>query len=132
MPFGLVENLMTCVMGLIAAAMRRRNVKIKRSEEKRMTVVTPATCEAFGIHNVNEAELARRGVGQSSLVARNVRINGRRTSMRLEPEFWGALRDVARREGRTVADICSQAAQDCPGSVTSAVRVYVLRRLMGN
>ncbi len=97
-----------------------------------MTVVTLATRDTFEIHNVSDAELARRVIGQSSLVAKNVRINGRRTSMRLEPEFWGALREVARREGRSVADVCSQAAQDCPGSVTSAVRVYVLRTLTGN
>lgn len=96
-----------------------------------MTVATRATRDAFEMHNVSDAELARRVIGQSSLVAKNVRINGRRTSMRLEPEFWGALREVARREGRSVAEICSRAAQDCPGSVTSAVRVYVLRTLMG-
>jgi predicted DNA-binding ribbon-helix-helix protein len=70
-----------------------------------------------------------RTTGQTSLIARNVRIHGHRTSMRLEPEFWMALREVARREGRTIADVCSRAAQDCPGSVTSAVRVYVLKAL---
>ncbi len=97
-----------------------------------MNFDTRTTPDMLGVHNVSGVTLVRRGIGQSSLVAKNVRINGHRTSMRLEPEFWEALRDVARREGRTITDICSQAAQDCPGSVTSAVRVYVLRKLREN
>lgn len=70
------------------------------------------------------------GEGRTSLIARNVRINGRRTSMRLEPEFWSALAAVAKLEGSSVAQVCTSAAQHCPGTATSAVRVYVLRKMM--
>jgi len=81
------------------------------------------------MNNVSNATLPQRLIGQTSLIPKNVRINGERTSMRLEPEFWSALHQVARMEGRSMADICSQAARDCPGSVTSAVRVYILKKL---
>src|SRR5947209_14002936 len=41
----------------------------------------------------------------SSLVARNVRVDGRRTSVRLEAEMWAALRHVASRELKAVDDL---------------------------
>ena len=43
---------------------------------------------------------------QSSLVSRNITIFGRRTSVRLEPEMWVALNDIANRERCSVHDIC--------------------------
>jgi len=38
---------------------------------------------------------------EGRLVTRNVMINGRRTSVRLEPAMWEALGDIARREAVT-------------------------------
>lgn len=55
-------------------------------------------------------------------------IGGRRTSMRLEPQMWDALADIARWEGATAAELIEAAvASAAPGqSNTSAVRSYVL------
>lgn len=92
---------------------------------------TQASSDTIEMHNVNNAYLAQRSIGQSSLVAKNVRIDGRRTSMRLEPEYWDVLRAIARHEGRSVGEICSRAARNCVGSVTSSVRVYILKRIIG-
>jgi predicted DNA-binding ribbon-helix-helix protein len=43
----------------------------------------------------------------STLVSKNVTILGRRTSVRLEPEMWNALKDISRREGCSMHEICS-------------------------
>ena len=38
----------------------------------------------------------------------NVTINGRRTTMRLEPSIWDALHEISRREGMPVNDLCAR------------------------
>jgi len=63
----------------------------------------------------------------SKLKSKNVTVNGRRTSMRLETEMWAALDHIARREKTTVNQICSRAERyQGAASLTSAVRVFVL------
>lgn len=63
----------------------------------------------------------------SRLVNRNIIALRGRTSMRLEPELWDALNEVALREGRTLGDIVKRIEQrGHPGGRTSAVRVFVL------
>ena len=64
----------------------------------------------------------------SSLVSRNLVINGRRTSARLEPDMWSALFDIVRREGRSAHDICGLIDQAKPAdcSLTAAIRVFVM------
>ncbi|MGI4976341.1 MAG: ribbon-helix-helix domain-containing protein, partial [Janthinobacterium lividum] len=37
-------------------------------------------------------------MGESRLVNRNINATAGRTSMRLEPEFWDALREICQRE----------------------------------
>ena len=69
------------------------------------------------------------GVGcRSSLVSRNVTVLGRRTSIRLEPEMWDALGDIAKREGCNIHDICSivYARKSASTSLTAAVRVFLM------
>lgn len=58
---------------------------------------------------------------------RNVTVNGRRTSMRLEREMWEALREICRREDMTVHELCSL-IDDRRGlsSLTAATRVFIL------
>jgi len=59
---------------------------------------------------------------------RNLRIDGRRTSLKLEGEYWEAL-DALIAEGRAASldAICDRARRDYPDrSLASAVRVYVL------
>ena len=61
------------------------------------------------------------------LVSRNVTVNGRRTSLRLEPETWEALAEIARREGRSVSDVVAGVDRGRGrAGLTSSVRVFVL------
>ena len=63
----------------------------------------------------------------SSLVNHNVRGASKRTSMRLEPEAWDALRDICRREQISTEELVARAVRAHPtGGRTSAVRVFLL------
>jgi predicted DNA-binding ribbon-helix-helix protein len=57
---------------------------------------------------------------------RNVRIAGRRTSLRLEPEYWSALVEIGRRERLLLHDLCTFIRRRDPErSLASAIRVFV-------
>lgn len=66
--------------------------------------------------------------GSSTLVIRNVVVLGKRTSLRMEPEMWDALSDVAVREGHNVHDICTRIVEKKPAaaSLTAAIRVFLV------
>ena len=65
--------------------------------------------------------------GHSTLQSRNVTVAGRRTSMRLEPAMWDALRAIARREGRSLHEICTMINdQRRESSLTAAIRVFTM------
>ncbi|MEM6780429.1 MAG: ribbon-helix-helix domain-containing protein [Pseudomonadota bacterium] len=65
---------------------------------------------------------------KSSLVSRNITIFGRRTSVRLEPEMWKALKDIAGRENCSIHDICSliDYRKREGTSLTAAIRVFLM------
>lgn len=65
---------------------------------------------------------------KSTLVSRNITVLGRRTSVRLEPEMWNALREIAKREQCRIHDICSliQMRKNPNTSLTAAVRVFLM------
>ena len=66
-------------------------------------------------------------VGGSRLVNRNITAGAGRTSMRLEPEVWDALREVCLREGIELRDLIRTVERSATaGGRTSAVRVHVL------
>ena len=63
-----------------------------------------------------------------TLQSRNVRIHKKRTSIRLEPEMWKALNEIAGIEGCSIHDLCG-AVHDLkePGtSFTAALRVFLM------
>jgi predicted DNA-binding ribbon-helix-helix protein len=63
----------------------------------------------------------------AGLVPRNVTVAGKRTSVRLEPETWDALHEIARRERVSVHDVCTIVSQRrTRSSLTAALRVFVL------
>ena len=64
----------------------------------------------------------------SGLVSRNILIDGRRTSVRLEPEMWVALRDIAGREGCSIHELCSLVAlcKRTSSTLTAAIRVFLM------
>lgn len=68
------------------------------------------------------------GLGaESTLVSRNIVVDGRRTSVRLEPEMWDAIREIAVREGVSIHDICSMVdAERRESSLTAGLRVFIM------
>jgi predicted DNA-binding ribbon-helix-helix protein len=73
-------------------------------------------------------EISEETGRDSTLVSRNICICGRRTSVRLEPDMWSALREIAEREGCRVHDVCTLVhLRKCPGSsLTAAIRVFIM------
>jgi len=64
----------------------------------------------------------------STLVSRNITVLRRRTSVRLEPEMWSALREISKRERCTIHDICTVVylRKDEKTSLTAAIRVFLM------
>ncbi len=68
---------------------------------------------------------------KSSLVCRNVVVNGHRTSIRLEPTLWQALDYICKSRSCHINDICSEVADiQTDGGFTSAVRTFVVSSLL--
>ena len=61
------------------------------------------------------------------LLCKNVMVNGRRTSMRLDKETWIALSDICRRENISLYKLCSliDSAKGTAG-LSSSTRLFVL------
>ncbi len=63
----------------------------------------------------------------SDLVCRNVRLAGRRTSIKLEAHMWDALYEICDRTGKSVHQVCTEIhAEGGSASFTSRVRVHIL------
>lgn len=63
----------------------------------------------------------------SSLAIHNVVVAGHRTSVRLEPVMWEALRDIARQRRVSVHDLVTAIdRQRRESSLTAAIRVYIV------
>ncbi len=61
------------------------------------------------------------------LILKNITVNGRRTSLRMEPLMWDSLRDVAALKGITQAALVSQVEEQRGDlSTTAALRMFVL------
>jgi predicted DNA-binding ribbon-helix-helix protein len=78
------------------------------------------------------AEAGMDGASQrpaSGLVLKNVRLGTRRTTIRIETEFWEALEEISRREARSINDILEEIleVEQRGGNLTSAIRVIALR-----
>ena len=68
----------------------------------------------------------------SRLVNRNIVGESGRTSMRLEPELWDALREICRQERSDIGTMIRRIealsrTQQSAGGRTSAVRVFIVR-----
>ncbi len=69
---------------------------------------------------------------EAPLAKRSVTIAGHRTSLSLEPEFWQALKDLARRDGCSLAALIARIdAARGNRNLSSAVRVHVLGKMTG-
>jgi predicted DNA-binding ribbon-helix-helix protein len=64
----------------------------------------------------------------STLLNRNVTVAGHRTSIRLEPAMWEALRQICEREHKAANELVTEIErQRVESSLTAAIRVYLLR-----
>jgi predicted DNA-binding ribbon-helix-helix protein len=64
-------------------------------------------------------------------VKRSLTLQGHRTSVSLEAAFWAEFRRLAAAEGKSVNALAAEidAARTPPGSLASAIRVWVLEAL---
>ena len=63
----------------------------------------------------------------SSLVPRNVVVDGRRTSIRLERAMWDAFNEILARENISAAELVTAVQRSRRAStLTAAIRVYVM------
>ena len=63
----------------------------------------------------------------STLVSRNITLQDRRTSVRLEPAMWDALDEICRREDRSIHELCTMVdRQRRESKLTAAIRVFVM------
>lgn len=65
---------------------------------------------------------------KTTLVSRNITVGRRRTSVRLEPEMWIALREISYREQCTIHDVCTlvNIRKNSRTSLTAAIRVFLM------
>jgi len=70
-------------------------------------------------------------MAEDGVVKRSVRIAGHATSVSLEREFWQALGLIARRRRVSVAALLAAIDAERTGSLSSAIRLYVLARARG-
>ena len=80
--------------------------------------------EAIDCLNTSEEDFGRK----TTLVSRNITVMNRRTSVRLEPEMWTALREIAKREQCSIHDICTLICvrKNPRTSLTAAIRVFLM------
>ena len=57
-------------------------------------------------------------------------VAGHQTSVTLEDEFWNALRQIAKDQGRALNDLVAQIDEARDGNLSSAIRVYVLKTVL--
>jgi predicted DNA-binding ribbon-helix-helix protein len=67
-------------------------------------------------------------IQKTALISRNITINKRRTSIRLEGQMWIALKSIAEREKCTIHDICSiiHSKKSNAITLTAAIRIFLM------
>ena len=61
----------------------------------------------------------------------SVAIDGHRTSVSLEPEFWQALKNIAVARRESLSSLISKVDGARQGNLSSALRVFVLEEMSG-
>ena len=78
--------------------------------------------------SLGQAAQMQSSSSKSTLISRNVTVLRKRTSVRLEPEMWHALKEIADRESCTIHDLCSLISlrKKPDTSLTAAIRVFLM------
>lgn len=68
---------------------------------------------------------------------RSINVNGHRTGVSIEDEFWSALKEIAARKETALFELCSQIDKDrADDNLSSAVQLFILayyiKRANGN
>ena len=66
---------------------------------------------------------------RSGLLRRTLTVSGHRTSVALEPVFWDQLDAIADARGLSPSALIGEIDAARPGSLASAIRVYVVEQL---
>ena len=67
---------------------------------------------------------------KTAVIKRSIVIDGHKTSVSLENEFWDGLREIADRENITLSTVVGQIDRDRTScNLSSAIRVFVFNRL---
>lgn len=75
------------------------------------------------------SEVIRGLPSQTSNKKRSVKIGDHRTSVSLEPIFWGQLRKAAFQQQMSVNELITLIGHQRDGSLSSAIRVFVLENV---
>jgi predicted DNA-binding ribbon-helix-helix protein len=68
---------------------------------------------------------------KSLVFKRSIIIDGHRTSVSLEADFWNALKDIAQKRGETLSHLIATIDRNREfANLSSALRVFVLRHYM--
>ena len=64
---------------------------------------------------------------KSPIVKRSVVIDGHKTSVSLEPQFWDTLKTIAHERHRSLSDVVGEIdSRRMHGNLSSAIRLHVL------
>ena len=83
---------------------------------------------AMGREMVRSTESSKKSRVNRYAIDGNLVVDGHRTSVRLEPEMWAALKEVANCEDCTVNELASliKRRKKASQNFTSAIRVYLM------
>ena len=65
-----------------------------------------------------------------AIVKYSVAIDGHRTSVSLEPDFWHALKEIAAAQRVTLGALVAEVDRTRTGNLSSALRVFVLKEVI--
>jgi predicted DNA-binding ribbon-helix-helix protein len=67
-----------------------------------------------------------------TLKKHSLTLNGHRTSLSLEDEFWNGLQAIAKKQKRPLQDLIEEIDRTREGNLSSAIRVFVLRHAINH
>ena len=116
------ENISNLVKNISLLA---NNVSTQEKSDDKQHIIANQIMEKA---NSNEDKTSAKYESKSTLVSKNVVIATKRTSVRLEPEMWDGIHEIAQREGLSVHKICTGVAQQKlkDTSLTAAIRVFIM------
>jgi predicted DNA-binding ribbon-helix-helix protein len=67
---------------------------------------------------------------KSKIIKRSVIVDGHKTSISLEEEFWSGLKEIAQAQGASLAQTVTEIDKSRQaGNLSSAIRLFVLDRV---